>query len=418
MKNQIYLGVLFFLLLTSAGCSNNDGPVDEPDPTPPIVTGPPVETRPKDAPDQQPAFAGQTRGPSVKTQTVYKVNIVANGLRNPWGLDFLPDGRMIVSERPGAIRIVTSSGTISNPITGVPAVRAVGEGGMLDVKLAPDFASSRIVFWAFVEPVGNNSISCIARGRLSANETAFEDVKVIYRGTSPYDSDTHFGARMVFDSNGLLYATFGERADNAIRAQAQELTSSLGKIIRINQDGTPAAGNPFQSNGGARKEIWSLGHRHPQGLAFNPVNGELWESEHGPQAGDEINIIKAGANYGWPIIAYGLEYGGSPVNGTGITQQSGMEQPVYYWDPAVAPSGMTFFTGNLMPEWKNNLFVAILKGTHIVRLVIDNETHRIIGEEQLLLDQKQRFRHVVQGPDGALYALTDNTAGRIYRIGN
>jgi glucose/arabinose dehydrogenase len=222
---------------------------------------------------------------------------------------------------------------------------------------------------------------------------------------------------MAFDSNGLLYVGFGDRFDNSIRIQAQQLNSSLGKIIRINQDGSPAAGNPYLGNSAARPEIWSSGHRNPQGLAFNPVTGELFSSEHGPQAGDEINIIKPGSNYGWPIIAYGLEVGGQPVNGTGLTQQDGMEQPIYYWDPAIAPGGMTFYTGSQIPEWRNNLFVGAMGGMHIVRLVLNSTNNRVIGEERLLSGENQRFRHILQGPDGALYAISDHADGRIYRIG-
>jgi glucose/arabinose dehydrogenase len=219
---------------------------------------------------------------------------------------------------------------------------------------------------------------------------------------------------MLFDKYGLLYVTFGDRFNESVRGEAQKLNSSLGKIIRINQDGKFAKGNPFISEPTALKEIWSLGHRNPQGLSFNPATGDLWSSEHGPTSGDELNIVRAGANYGWPTISYGLADTGGPL--TGMTQQEGLVQPIYYWDPSVAPCGMTFYTGDLIPEWKNNLFVGALRGSHIIRLVIDNSTNRIIGEERLLADERQRFRHIVQGPDKALYAITDQ--GRLYRLGN
>ncbi len=406
------------IVLSIVSCHKSDqdddaNPVVNPTDT---TTLPPVETRPKVAPNQQPVFEGQTRVPGIQTQADIQVSTFATGLNRPSGLAFMPNGNIIISERPGSIRIVTSSGSVGSTIANVPAVRAQGDGGLLDVKLDLDFASTRLVFWSYVEPsAGNTGTNCIARARLSDDETAFENVTVIYRGTSPYTGVNHNGSRMLFDNNGLLYCAFGERFDNGIRVQAQELNSSLGKIIRINKDGSAAAGNPYLNTPDARPEIYSLGHRNPQGLAFNPVTGELWESEHGPQAGDEINIINPGNNYGWPVISYGLEYNGSVV-GNG-TQQSGMEQPIYYWDPAIAPSGMIFYTGSLIPEWQNNLFVAALAGTHIIRLVLNNTTHRVIKEERLLSTENRRIRHLAQGSDGAIYAITDETNGRIYRIG-
>lgn len=378
-----------------------------------------VETAPPVAPDQEPAFPEQTRAPEVRTQTNFNVEIVSDELEQPWGLDFLPNGRIIVSERPGSIRIVTMEGDVSNAIEGVPQVRGRWPSGLLDIKLPPDFTNSRLVFWAYVKPVDDDQgVNCVSRGRLSSDETTFENVEEIYCASTPYPDHFHVGSRMLIDEDGVLYVTIGDRFEigNGVtgKVQPQELNSPLGKILRINQDGSPAEGNPFISTSGALDEIWSLGHRNPQGLARNPVTGDLWESEHGPRAGDEINIIQPGANYGWPIISYGLGDDGEPV-GEGITQKEGLEQPVYYWDPVVAPSGMAFYADDQIPEWENNLFVATLRGSHIIRLVIDNSTSRIVGEEKLLVDEEQRFRHVVQGPDGALYALTEQ--GRIYRIG-
>ena len=374
-----------------------------------------VETNPKVAVHQPPAFAGQTRVKAVKTGATFKVSILTKNLSRPWGLDFLPDGRLVVSELQGTIRIVSKDGTVGNALKGVPSVRVFGVSGMMDVKVSPNFKTSRYVFWTYPEPVGGNqSVNCVARGKLSLDETSFEEVNVIYRASTKGQDGFHLGSRMLFAKSGLLYVTLGDRFNESVRGEAQQLNSSLGKIIRINQDGTPATGNPFASTVGALKEIWSIGHRNPQGLAFNPVTGDLWESEHGPTSGDEINIIRPGANYGWPNISYGLADAGGPL--TGLTQKDGMEQPTYYWDPAVAPSGMTFYTGNGIPEWKNNLFVGALRGSHIIRLVIDQKTNRIIGEERLLSGENQRFRHIIQGPDEALYAITDQ--GRLYRIGN
>ena len=374
-----------------------------------------VETRSKSAPDQKPAFSNQTRVQAVKTQANIKVSIITEKLSRPWGFDFLPDGRMIVSELQGAIRIVSKNGTIGESLKGVPPVRVFGVTRMMDVKVAPDFKTTRYVFWTYPEPVADNqSINCVARGKLSAGEATLEEVKVIYRASTPGQDGFHLGSRILFDKAGLLYVTLGDRFNESVRGEAQMLNSSLGKIIRIKQDGTYAAGNPFISDPKARKEIWSWGHRNPQGLAFNPVSGDLWSTEHGPTSGDELNIVHSGKNYGWPIISYGLADTGGPLSG--ITQKEGLEQPAYYWDPAVAPSGMTFYTGDLIPEWRNNLFVGALRGSHIIRLVIDNSTNRVIGEERLLVDERQRFRHIVQGPDNALYAITDQ--GRLYRLGD
>ncbi|QKJ31344.1 PQQ-dependent sugar dehydrogenase [Mucilaginibacter mali] len=423
MKKYFNTNKLLAVLLVTAlfaACNNKSHVDDTTNTTVPggdgsANTNPPVETAAKVAPNQLPAFTEQNRVPGVKTSAAYKVSVITSGLSYPWGLVFMPDGRMMVTEKPGRIRIVTSTGTIGNPISGVPAVNYTGESGLLSLALDPDFATSRLVFWTFTEPVTGGVTMSVARGKLSADETAFENVQVIYRATPTYggSATNHKGSQLLFDNQGRLYVSFGEHSADDIRVNAQSLSSTLGKIVRINKDGTAAAGGPFATTAGAKPEIWSLGHRNPQGLAFNPVTGDLWESEHGPQAGDEINLIKAGANYGWPTIAYGLEYSGAKV-GNG-TQQNGMEQPIYYWDPAIAPSGMTFYTGSQVPEWKNNLFVAALRGMHIVRLVISN--NKVTGEERLLSDQGQRFRRVVQGPDGALYAITDMAQGRIYRIG-
>lgn len=374
-----------------------------------------VETRSKSAPDQKTAFVNQTRVLAVNTKTPIKVSIITDKLSRPWGFDFLPDGRMIVSELEGAIRIVSKNGTIGESLKGIPPVHLFGVTGMMDVKVAPDFKTTRYVFWTYPEPLENNqSINCVARGKLSADETTLEEVKVIYRASTPGKDGFHLGSRMLFDKDGLLYVTLGDRFHESVRDEAQMLDSSLGKIIRIKQDGSFAEGNPFISDPKALMEIWSWGHRNPQGLAFNPVTGDLWSTEHGPTSGDELNVIHAGKNYGWPIISYGLADTGGPLSG--ITQKGGMEQPAYYWDPTVAPTGMTFYSGNLIPEWKNNLFVGALRGSHIIRLVIDNSTNRVIGEEQLLVDERQRFRHIVQGPDNAMYAITDQ--GRLYRLGD
>jgi glucose/arabinose dehydrogenase len=407
IKAKILPDSLIFLVLALSACSQNNQERS--------VSLPPVETEAPISKGQKPAFKGQTRIGGIKTKSKVKIISIASGLHSPWGLDFMPDGRMIVSERPGNIRIVSRQGAPGPAIQNVPPVRLMGDGGMYDLKLDPDFARSRLVFWTFVEPVTGGGVTSVARGKLSGDETKFEEVKIIYRASPAYEGPNHNGSRMLFDKKGNLFVSFGERFDDEIRKKAQELSSSLGKIIRINKNGMAVKGNPFETTPNALPEIWTLGHRNPQGLAFNPKTGDLWESDHGPNAGDEINIIKAGSNYGWPLISYGIEYSGAPVNG-GLTVMKGMEQPVYYWDPSIAPSGITFYTGNLIPEWKGNLFVAALRGSHIARLVIKD--NKVVGEERLFSDMKKRFRYITQGPDGALYAIIDDPDGKIFRISN
>lgn len=367
----------------------------------------PVETNPPNT-NYKPAFEGQTRINGVQTKTSYKATVVTSSLENPWGVVPLPDGRFLVTEKPGRMRIVSSAGTVSEPISGVPKVNASGQGGLMGLCLDPDFASNRMVYWSFSEP-GN--LTAIAKGRLSADDRALENVTVIYRATPAYGGSLHYGGRVIFDRSGNLLASTGERSDLETRPQSQSVSSGLGKIVRINKDGQPVSGNPFTGQAGARPELYSIGHRNPQGLAIHPVTGDLWESEHGPKGGDEINRVEAGANYGWPVITYGIEYSGQRV-GEGIYQKEGLTQPVYYWDPVVSPSGMTFYSSDRIPEWRNNLFIGALSGMHIVRLVIEN--NKVTGEERLLKGENQRFRDVTQGLDGALYAVTDQ--GRLYKI--
>jgi aldose sugar dehydrogenase len=374
-----------------------------------------VETNAKNAPNQQPAFASQTRVKAIKTKEKVGIKIITEGLESPWGLDFLPDGRFIVSEKEGKIRIVSQDGKIGNPLKNVPSVRVYGVSGMMDVKVSPDFKNNRFVFWTYPEPVENSrSVNCIARGVLSADETSLDNVKVIFRASHSNSDGFHLGSRMLFDKDGLMYVTIGDRYSRDVRDNAQNKKSHLGKVLRITQEGLAASGNPFENDNDALPEIWSLGHRNPQGLAFNNITSELWESEHGPNGGDELNIIKPKINYGWPILSYGIADTGGPL--TGETQKEGLQQPVYYWDPVISPCGMTFYSGNKIAEWKNNLFVGALRGTHIARLIIDNKKNSIIAEEKLLADEWQRFRHIVQGTDEYLYAITDQ--GRLYKIGN
>jgi glucose/arabinose dehydrogenase len=323
----------------------------------------------------------------------------------------MPDGRFLITEREGTMRIATTDGKVSEPITGIPAVNPSGQGGLLGIRVDPAFEKNRMVYWVFSEATASGNLTAVAKGKLSADEKKIEGATVIYRATPGYKGNLHYGGRILFDKQGNLIISTGERSDKVTRPQAQSINSGLGKVIRITTDGKPAAGNPFIGKADARPELYSYGHRNVQGLALNPVTDDLWEAEFGPRGGDEINRIEAGKNYGWPTITYGIEYSGEKV-GEGIQQKAGLEQPVYYWDPSVSPSGMTFYTGNSVPEWKNNLFVGTLSGLHIARLVIEN--NRVVGEERLLSDETQRFRDITQGKDGALYAITDQ--GRLYRI--
>jgi glucose/arabinose dehydrogenase len=374
-------------------------------------TLPPVESERPNT-NYKPAFAGQTRIGGVRTTTPYAGTVLTRDLVKPWGIGVLPDGRFLITEKEGTMRLVTNTGTVSETITGLPAVNSSGQGGLLGLAIDPDFANNRMVYWSFSENSSGGNLTAVAKGKLSGDEKRMEEVTVIYRATPAYKGTLHYGSRIVIDRDGNLYVSTGERSDRETRPQAQHLNSALGKIVRITKEGKPAAGNPFLNEANARPEIYSYGHRNVQGLAFHPETGELWENEFGPRGGDELNIVKPGKNYGWPTITYGIEYGGGTI-GQGITQKEGMEQPIYYWDPVLSPSGMTFYTGDNMPEWKNNLFIAGLNSNHIARLVIRN--NRVVGEERILASEGgQRFRDVVQGKDGALYAVTDQ--GRLYRI--
>lgn len=372
---------------------------------------PPVESNAANT-NYQPAFAGQTRANGAKTSTPYVSEVVTSSLTSPWGITSLPDGRLLVTEKAGTMRIISTNGTVSNAITGLPSVNSGGQGGLLGVCVDPQFISNRMVYWVFSENVSGGNITSVAKGRLSNSETTIENPTVIYRANpSANVGNLHYGGRIVFDSTGNLFVSSGERSDLSTRPLAQSVTAALGKILRITTSGQPAPGNPSFSQSGALPELYSIGHRNPQGIAIHPVTGELWQSEHGPRGGDEINRVLAGKNYGWPTITYGIEYSGATI-GAGIQQQAGMEQPVYYWDPVISPSGITFYKGNTIPEWQNNLFVASLSGMHIARLVMEN--NKVIGEERLLSSENQRFRDITQGTDSNLYAVTDG--GRLYRI--
>lgn len=406
MKQKIILITGFFLALYS--CSRkSDTVANPPDPNP---SGPSVETNAPNT-NYRPAFAGQTRIAARTTTARYRADVIATSLTSPWGITSLPDGRLLITEKTGRMRIATTTGTLSNPISGIPAVNSSGQGGLLGLCIDPQFSSNRMLYWVFSENVSGGNLTSVAKGRLSDSESNIENATVIYRANPAANSTAHFGGRILFDGTGNLLVSTGERSNTSTRPLSQAVTAALGKVVRITTTGSPAPGNPSFNQAGALPELFSIGHRNPQGLALHPVTGDVWLSEHGPRGGDEINRVQAGFNYGWPTITYGIEYNGSPV-GSGIQQSNGMEQPVYYWDPVVSPSGMTFYRGNRVAEWQNNLFIGALSGMHIVRLVIEN--NRVTGEERLLANDGQRFRDLTQGTDGALYAITDG--GRLYRI--
>ena len=343
-----------------------------------------------------------------------RVTTITEDLSRPWAIDFLPDGRMIVTERPGTLRLVTPDGQVSDPIAGVPEVDARGQGGLLDVTLHPDFADNRLVYLTYAEPGPDRTNStAAARGRLSADATRLEDVEVIFSQEPKVRSTKHYGSRLVFDDAGRIYITTGERSDREFRTQSQDLDSLLGKVVRLNADGSIPADNPYVGQAGARPEIWSYGHRNIQGAAIHPETGELWEIEHGPRGGDEINIARPGMNYGWPVVSHGVNYSGTPV-GTGRSSAEGMVDPLVTWTPVIAPSGMAFYEGSAFAGWQGNVLIGGLRSEALVRLEMDGE--RVVREERLLEPLGLRIRDVAIGPDDAVYLVTDESNGAVLRI--
>jgi glucose/arabinose dehydrogenase len=366
----------------------------------------PVETKPKNAPNQEPAFAGQTRAPQPANLTEVEVEAVAEGLPQLWAMEFLPDGNMLVTTKKGAMHVISAEGEAGPALTGVPEVDARGQGGLLDVALARDFASSGRIFFSFSEPRDDGNGTSVASARLVLDNNgggALENVEVIFRQTPSWQNNKHFGSRLVPTEDGHLYVTVGERSDREPRVQSQDLGSGLGKVFRISTDGEAAKDNPFTGESNALPEIWSYGHRNMQSAALDG-QGRLWTVEHGPKGGDELNRPEAGKNYGWPVITYGVEYSGEPI-GEGITAQDGMEQPTYYWDPVIGPSGMAFYRGDQFPGWKNTFVIGGLVTTGLVVLHLDGD--RVAFEERIPL--KARVRDVQVGADGAIYAVTENS---------
>src|SRR5688572_1522096 len=374
-----------------------------------------MNTRPPNGENQKPAFAGQTRAPEQKLGVAFDVVTVAEGLVNPWALAFLPDGKMLVTEKPGRLRVISADGKqMSEPVAGLPAVDARGQGGLLGLALDPAFQKNQLIYWSYAEPGTGVNNSAVARGRfVDGAAPKVENVQVIFHQTPSLNSTLHFGGRLVWGRDGTLFVTMGDRSVTPGRMQAQNMDSLIGKIARINSDGSVPKDNPFVGKPGVRPEIWSIGHRNIQAATLHPATGELWEVEHGTRGGDELNVARKGKDYGWPTIAYGIEYQGPAITG-GIQQKEGMEQPRYYWDPVIAPSGMVFYTGRLFPAWQNSVFIGGMGSMNLVRLTLKGE--QVVGEERLLQDlqpARERIRDVRQGPDGALYLLTDSAMGRI-----
>jgi glucose/arabinose dehydrogenase len=417
-KFQISFIAMFAFVLAGSACAQN----------PAACT--PLETATANAPEQAQAFPGQTRGCSVRSASAFEVTVVATGLDRPWAVEPLADGSFLITEKTGRMRIVSPKGQVGEPIAGLlpvgeggvsavssmgglPPITAQGQGGLLDVALSPDFAKDRTIYWSFSEQREGGSGTSVATGVLSADRKRLDGVRVIFRALPTYNNGLHFGSRLAFGPDRKLYITLGDRFDKTTtRPQAQQLTSHLGKIIRINPDGSVPADNPFAGQKDALPEIWSVGHRNLQSSTFDD-QGRLWTIEHGAKGGDELNLIEKGKNYGWPIISYGEEYSGEPIPGN-ITARAGLEQPVYYWDPVIAPSGAQYYTGNAFPEWRGSIFIGGLASQRLVRVVIKN--NKVVGEEHLLTDKGKRIRDVRQGPDGALYVVTDDSNGELLKI--
>jgi glucose/arabinose dehydrogenase len=375
--------------------------------------GAPVETAPPNVPEFEPAFPGQTRAPAIRTRTELKVTEIASGFDKPWAIAFLPDRRMLVTEKPtGRLFIVGADGKKSKPVRGLPPVDGRNQGGLLDVELAPDHARSGVIYWTYYEPRKGGNGLAVARARLvDGAEPRIEGLEIVFRMQPTLESTLHAGGRLVFAPDGTLFVTLGERSILEGRVQARDLGSHLGKIVRIQPDGSVPKDNPFAQREGARPEIWSSGHRNILAAALDAKN-RLWVAEMGPRGGDELNLVEAGKDYGWPTIGYGEEYSGMPIHEA--TQGPGMEQPVYYWDPVISPSGMIVYSGDLFPEWRGNFFVGGLSSRALVRLAV--EGGRVVGEERLLRNLGARIREVVQGPDGALYLLTDASNGKLLKV--
>ena len=373
----------------------------------------PLETGPPNVPEFKPAFKGQTRAEAVTTRAQLSITEVAAGFNKPWAIAFLPDGRFLVTEKPtGNLYVVTASGEKSKPVTGLPPVDGRNQGGLLDVELGPDFETSRLIYWSYYEPREGGNGLAVARAKLiTGPEPKIEGLQIIFRMMPTLQSTMHAGGRLVFAPDTTLFVVLGDRSILPGRVQSQDLASHFGKVVRIRPDGSVPKDNPFVGRAGAKPEIWSLGHRNILSAALDAKN-RLWVVEMGPQGGDELNLVQKGKDYGWPTIGYGEEYSGKPIHKS--TQAAGMEQPVYYWDPVIAPSGMIVYTGDAIPGWRGSFLIGSMTPGALVRLVVENG--RVVREERYLGELDKRFRDVQQGPDGFVYVVTDEADGEVLRI--
>ncbi|MET0292700.1 MAG: PQQ-dependent sugar dehydrogenase [Steroidobacteraceae bacterium] len=402
-------------LFAAAGCARKDAPPAA-ETTAAAAPAPAVnETREPNNTVFKPAFEGQTRAPAITSSFALDVATVATGFEAPWSVELLPDGRFLVTERPGRLRIVAADGKLSEPVAGLPKSLFDGQGGLLDVALDPAFASTQRIFWTYSEGRdGGVTGTAVASGKLveDAKGARVEGVKVIFRQMPSVKSTFHYGSRIVFTPDGKqLYVALGERAIPEGRVQSQDLNSHQGKVVRLNLDGSVPKDNPFVGRKDAKPEIWSYGHRNVQAANLD-AQGRLWTIEHGPRGGDELNRPEAGKNYGWPVIGYGIDYSGEKMHDASAAD--GMEQPVYYWDPVIAPSGLVFHSGTGAPEWQGNLFVGGMGSTKLVRLKLEND--RVVGEEWLLTDRGARIRDVKEGPDGSLFVIADGAQPSLLKV--
>lgn len=347
----------------------------------------------------------QTNSHSIETSTF------ADGLNKPWGMTFLPNGKLLVTEKQGQLRLINTTGNVSDPITGLPEVNDRGQGGLLDVVIDPDFANNQTIYFSYAKLESDDSRSRTAVGKAILSDLSLTNVEQIWQQAQSEKVGYHYGSRLVFDRTGHLFVTTGDR--NYGQDRVQDLSTHFGKIVRIDTAGNPAKDNPFIGQSNALPDIYSYGHRNIQGADLHPDTGELWINEHGPRGGDEVNLIKAGKNYGWPVITYGINYNGTPI--TDKTAMPGMEQPIHYWDPSIATSGMLIYTGEVFPNWRGDIFNGALKLRHLNRIKLDSNNN-VIAEERLLLDQKERIRAIAQGPNGYIYVATDSPDGVILKI--